>query len=223
MKQLGIYGAGGLAREVLELAKTINGVDYRWDGFLFVDLNASEEPLNGVEVVSEAYAACHKDDIEAVIAVGEPTTRNKIYNKVISDGIKLTNLIHPSIKISDTTAIGNGVIACAGVIITCNVEIADNVYIHSHAVVGHDIKIGRHSIIGANSVIGGANIFGERVFMGSLSGTLQGLTVGDDAEISAGAMVFRDIEPGMIVMGNPARVIRRNDGTGVFRKKGSME
>ena len=74
-------------------------------------------------------------------------------------------------------------------------------------------------MVGSNSEIGGSNIIGERVFIGFMVGTLQGLTIGNDVEISAGSIVFRDIEPGMIVMGNPARVIRRNEGQGVFTKK----
>ena len=220
MKKLGIYGAGGLAREVLELAKTINDIEHRWDDYVFIDIISSDNLLNGIQVVSEEYALEHKNDIEAVIAVGEPEIRNKIYDKIIAGNIMMTNLIHPDVRISDTITLGKGVIVCAGVTITCNVVIDDNVYIQPHAVIGHDISIGKHSIIGSNAQISGSNKFGERVFMGFLSGTVQEITVGNDVEISAGAIVFRNIEQGLIVMGNPARVIRKNDGTGVFKKKG---
>lgn len=220
MKKLGIYGAGGLAREVLELAKTINDIEHRWDDYVFVDIEPSDHLLNGTQIVSEEYVFEYKNDIEAVIAVGEPALRNKIYDKIIARNVKLTNLIHPDVRISETTTLGKGVVVCAGTVITCNVTIDDNVYIHPHATIGHDICIGKHSNIGANTEIGGANILGERVFMGFLSGTVQGIEIGDDVEISAGAIVFRNVDQGLIVMGNPARVIRKNNGTGVFRKNG---
>ena len=34
---LGIYGAGGLGREVYELAKIINSCNNRWDQIFFID------------------------------------------------------------------------------------------------------------------------------------------------------------------------------------------
>jgi acetyltransferase-like isoleucine patch superfamily enzyme len=52
-------------------------------------------------------------------------------------------------------------------------------------------RIGRDVWIGANAVI------------------LGGVTVGDGAVVAAGAVVTKDVEPGAMVAGVPARVIRR--------------
>jgi UDP-2-acetamido-3-amino-2,3-dideoxy-glucuronate N-acetyltransferase len=54
-------------------------------------------------------------------------------------------------------------------------------------------RIKRGSSIGANSVI------------------LPGVTVGEDALVGAGSVVTKDVPPGAIVAGNPARIIGYRD------------
>lgn len=53
-----------------------------------------------------------------------------------------------------------------------------------------DTRIGRNCFIGAHSII------------------LPGITVGDGSIVAAGAVVNRDVPPGSIVAGNPAKVIK---------------
>jgi acetyltransferase-like isoleucine patch superfamily enzyme len=49
---------------------------------------------------------------------------------------------------------------------------------------------------------------GERCFIGARSLILPGIRVGDGSIVGAGAVVTRDVPPGSIVAGNPARVVR---------------
>ncbi len=216
---LGIYGASGLGREVEIIARKINEIENRWERIVFIDDNDMITEVMGVPSCPFAKAKEKYPNLAVSIAIGEPITREKVFNKVTQNGVKLATLIHPGVYIDKSTTIGDGTTICEGVTITSGVVIQENVYIQPHAVIGHDIKIGRHSVIGSNSEIGGSNVIGERVFIGFMVGTLQGLTIGDDVELSAGSIVFRDVEPKMIVMGNPARVIRKNEGRGVFTKK----
>ena len=48
---------------------------------------------------------------------------------------------------------------------------------------------------------------GRNVFVGTGSKILKGVSIGDDSVIGAGSIVTRDIPPGVIAAGNPARVI----------------
>lgn len=50
---------------------------------------------------------------------------------------------------------------------------------------------------------------GHRAWIGSGAILLPGVTVGDDAIVGAGAVVTRDVPPGAVAAGNPARVIRQ--------------
>ena len=216
---LGILGAGGLGREVYIVAKKINAAEGRWSEIIFMDDNRMIIEVLGIKCYGVEEAMQSISDLEVAVAIGEPRIREKVCNVVHASGKKLATLIHPGVYIDDTTTIGEGCVICEGATITSYVNIGENTYVQPHAVIGHDIKIGKHSIIGANVQIGGNNNIGSRVFIGFMAGTIQGLTIGDDVEISAGSIVFRNIEAGMIVMGNPARVIRRNEGQGIFTKK----
>lgn len=52
-------------------------------------------------------------------------------------------------------------------------------------------------------------VIGDDVWLGAHSVVLAGVTIGDGAVVGAGAVVNRDVEPGTVVAGVPARVIRR--------------
>jgi maltose O-acetyltransferase len=49
---------------------------------------------------------------------------------------------------------------------------------------------------------------GNNVWIGGMAVICPGVTIGDDAVVGAGAVVTKDIAPGMIAVGNPARVVR---------------
>lgn len=63
----------------------------------------------------------------------------------------------------------------------------------SQPMIEEDVTIGRNTFIGARAII------------------LPGCTIGDGAVVGAGCIVTRDIQPGAIVVGNPARVIGHRD------------
>ena len=52
---------------------------------------------------------------------------------------------------------------------------------------------------------------GDNAWLGGGAVVLPGVTVGEDAVVGAGAVVTRDVPPGGVVVGNPARPIRRPD------------
>jgi sugar O-acyltransferase (sialic acid O-acetyltransferase NeuD family) len=213
--KLAIYGAGGLGREVLELALQINNVTPRWEGFCFVDdINASRQ-LKSIDVMP--LSALSPQNYEVVIAVGEPSLRQHLAQKAREAGFTLATLIHPQAWISQDVHVGSGSVICFGAFISCDVSIGDNVHLQPNTSLGHDCQIGHDCVISSYANLAGQCAVGERVFIGMNAVIRESTAIGDDAIISMGAAVFNDIAQGLIAMGNPARAIRKNDDKKVFR------
>ena len=95
---LGIYGSGGLGREVLDLARTINGVEEKWEKILFIDDYSNKTVINEADILSfnDFITAFPIADAKIVIAVGEPKVRKELRERVVEVGYGLQTLIHPS-------------------------------------------------------------------------------------------------------------------------------
>jgi maltose O-acetyltransferase len=50
---------------------------------------------------------------------------------------------------------------------------------------------------------------GHNVWLGGAVVVCPGVTIGDDTVVGAGSVVTRDLPPGVLAVGNPARVVRR--------------
>lgn len=84
------------------------------------------------------------------------------------------------------------------------ISIGDETVIGPEAMIlAHDASTRRH--IGYSRVAPVA--IGRRAFVGARVIVLPGVTIGDDAIVGAGSVVRRNVAPGTVVAGNPARVI----------------
>lgn len=212
-----IYGAGGLGRQVYELAKRNN--DAKWSEMLFLDdACGGRKEFHGTEVMTmeEALDAYPLDELEGIVAVGEPSVREKLYNKLLQNGIRVATVIDKTARIANRVQIGAGSIVCEFTTLHPGVNVGGNTLIQPFAALGHDVQVGNHAVLSAYCSPGGHCKFGDRSFMGMHSVILQGLSVGEDAIVSMGAVVFRDVLPATTVVGNPARVTRGNSDHKVF-------
>jgi sugar O-acyltransferase (sialic acid O-acetyltransferase NeuD family) len=83
------------------------------------------------------------------------------------------------------------------------------VIINTGAIVEHDVVIGDGAHVGPGAAVLGGCQIGGRAFIGSGARVLPGRTVGADAVVGAGAVVTEDVAPGVTVVGQPARVVKR--------------
>lgn len=215
---LGIYGAGGLGREVLELARIINSREKNWDDFIFIDDGNVGSEVNGIKIYSYKEAVeKFRSNLEVSMGIGEAVTREKLFSRLCSDGLSAATLIHPDVYIPDTTFIGRGVTIQYGCFISCDVRVEDYVYIQPQVNVGHNDVLKEGCILSGMVNLGGHVSIGKYTYAGLSSAFKEGVSVGDYAIIGMYSAVYKDIPEEMIAMGNPARVVKRNEGHRVFK------
>ena len=219
--KLCIYCAGGFGKEIFDVATRINDIESRWDEIFFVDDNSS---LGNTSYISKLYTVDRMleefdlDLIEVIIASGEPVIRKIIFDKVKGLNLKLTTLIDPSTIVSKTAIIEEGVIITPFCSISSSAVIGKNVAINTNTIIGHDINIGIHAVTSSFVNVGGACIIGSGSYLGMGAQIKQGLSIGENVVIGMGSVVFKDVPDKVIAMGNPARVMLRNEDGLIFSK-----
>jgi sugar O-acyltransferase (sialic acid O-acetyltransferase NeuD family) len=216
---LGIYGAGGLGRETLDMARFINSVEKKWDAICFLDDFEGETAVNGAEVLAfESFKARFPaDSAKAVIAVGEPKVRRTLREKVKNCGYGLQTLVHPTAFTGMDARLGEGVIVQFGCFVSCNTLIGENVLFQPNSSVGHDSTVGIDSVVSSYVGISGNCVIGERVYIGVSVAVKEHTAIGADSIVGMGSAVLRDIPENVIAIGSPARVMKNNEDGRVFK------
>jgi sugar O-acyltransferase (sialic acid O-acetyltransferase NeuD family) len=205
-----ILGAGGFAREVAWLVSKINnaGAVKIWNivGFLETTKSDIGRVLNGIPIISSDVAKKYLPDLYAVVAIGNPKTRQQVALEAREMGCKFTTLIHPKIDYDEhTVTIGPGSIVCAGNILTVNIRIGEHVIVNLDCTIGHDTIIEDYVTMSPGCHLSGHTTIRRGAFLGSGVVTVEGHEIGANSIIGAGACVTNDIPPNVIAVGVPAR------------------
>jgi UDP-2-acetamido-3-amino-2,3-dideoxy-glucuronate N-acetyltransferase len=107
--------------------------------------------------------------------------------------------------------------------ISSHTFICEGVTIEDHVFVGHNVTFVNDSFPRATTAEGelqtGSDWVVEKTLVkkgasiGSGATILSNVTIGERSIVGAGSVVTRDVPPDVIVIGNPARVLRRIDAT----------
>jgi UDP-3-O-[3-hydroxymyristoyl] glucosamine N-acyltransferase len=92
-----------------------------------------------------------------------------------------------------------------------NTVVGDNTKINNLAMIGHGVHVGKSCLIHTCVSISGSSTIGDNVWISPNAVLINGAVVGDNALIGIGAVVISDVEPGAVMVGNPAKMIRRNE------------
>lgn len=112
---------------------------------------------------------------------------------------------------------------CAQVLIEGDVVVGDNVTIKSGVQLWDGLRIEDNVFLGPNAtftndLLPRSKVYPERFLqttvrkgasIGANATILPGVTIGENAMVGAGAVVTKDVAAGAVVVGNPAKVVRK--------------
>lgn len=210
-----IIGAGKYGEVYLSYLRNV-GMDVV--GFLDDDVTKIGTLICGVPVlgaVSTLPRLREKYGVEAVYCpVGDNHFRVNVLQRARELGYETPSYIHPSVIVSpDVQISGNGVYILANTLVMPHVRIGDFVMISVGANIIHHTRL-EIGVFVSNGVNLGASISVEPyAYIGMGSTVMTGVNeLGRDCLIGAGAVVIRDVPPGGVVAGVPAKVIKYKSG-----------
>ncbi|UOQ48261.1 acyltransferase [Gracilibacillus caseinilyticus] len=93
-----------------------------------------------------------------------------------------------------------------GLMVMLDIFFPEKIKIGTNSVIGYNTTILAHEYLIKEYRIGDVTI-GDEVMIGANCTILPGVTIGDGAVVAAGTVVYKDVEAGTFVAGNPMRLV----------------
>ena len=218
-RDLVLIGAGGFGRETIEVVRSINHRQRAWNllGFLDDAGPLQGHRVSGVSVLGPISDAAHRQDVSVTICTGNPTnysSRQAIVRRLELPVSRYATLIHPTAVVPPSVQVGVGCVLQAGVVATADISVGDHVLVMPGVVFTHDNVIGDFVTIGAGASLAGGVRIGAGAYVGAGVLVSAECTVGAGSLLGMGSVVLRDVPPGQVWCGSPARYLR--DATAAF-------
>jgi sugar O-acyltransferase (sialic acid O-acetyltransferase NeuD family) len=203
MKNLYIFGTKFF--DLIKLVEAINMSKPTWKICGFFDTKnriKGDElwgyPLIGIEKVEKLardknnYFFCNKP-------------RNyKAAHFLISNNCNIATLVHPNVDLN-FVEIGKGCILPEGCVVGGRTKIGDFVTVRLNSLISHDVTVEDFAFIGPSASIAGESVLKKRCFIGQGAVVMTGRVIGEESVVGAGAVVTKDVPPGTVVIGIPAK------------------
>jgi len=212
MKDIIIVCAGTYGREALYMVNEHNRLadaykkerPYRLLGFIDDNLEAFKGTDIQVPIIGRIEDWKPMGNEYYIIGSAFPELKVKLSILLKGRGCRFETIIAPWSMVSDDVIMGEGCFITAHSI-SAGVKLGNFVNINGSMITPGAV-IDDYSTITGFAVVEAAHI-GKRVFVGSHAVVSEGVSVGDDAQVSVGSIVNTDVKEGTTVFGVPAAVI----------------
>lgn len=203
-----ILGSGLFAVEIAEMASEIPGVSIA--GFVESnDRSRCSQLLEGLPVhwfeELDSLVKTH----QFICGLGT-THRSRFVSQIKVLGGGFATLVHPTARVPVSSSIGRGTLLNVGVIIAAHTHLGDHVSVNRGATIGHHTRIGDFVTIGPGVNLAGSCQIGTAAYLGIGATIIDHIEIGPHSVVGAGAVVTEDVPERVLVVGVPAKIVKRN-------------
>jgi sugar O-acyltransferase (sialic acid O-acetyltransferase NeuD family) len=208
--RIAIIGAGGHAKEILQIVLDSNAVSATWEisGFIIIGDFHAPERLMGYPVHRGVRWIEENPDVHLIVGVGNPAARQKLAKIISEFHNKWATLIHPRAWVGDDVILGPGSIIFAGALVNTDVRIGDHVHVNLNCTISHDSTLGNYVTLGPGVCVSGNVQLADGVECGAGVILIPREAVGAWSVVGAGTVVTKSLPSNVTAIGAPARIIK---------------
>ena len=212
----GVYGVSGYGREVMPIARQQllqQGLDPA--RLVFIDDLPGPESVNGQRLLSfHQFVATPARFRYAVLAIASSSVREMLAHRCQGSGVRPWTVLAANVVQLDGAELGDGAVLSPFVTLTSNLRIGRHFHANIYSYVAHDCVIGDFVTFAPSVQCNGNVVVEDHAYIGTAAVLKQGqpgkpLVIGRGAVVGMGAVVTKNVPPGVTVIGNPARPLEK--------------
>lgn len=214
MKKVVIIGAGGFAREVLDVIEACNQKNREFDMLGYIvdpEYGSPGTMINEKPILGDFdWLKCYAREVYVICGVGPSHHRFQLIKRADEIGCQYFSLIHPKAIVTPRVEIGRGVVITAGCILTNQIKIDNHVHINLDCTIGHDATLDEFVTLAPGVHVSGKVSIEKGSYVGTGANIIERINIGKWSIIGAGSTIVKDVLENTTVVGVPGKVIKKH-------------
>jgi sugar O-acyltransferase (sialic acid O-acetyltransferase NeuD family) len=210
-QKIRIFGAGVRGQVIADLLAWRFSDAYRLDGFYDDKPAPDGRGPGGAPILGSVARGLEElpssSGVAAFFALGTYRSwRNcELMQALQHQHVTIATLVSPAAFVSPSASIGPGAFVMDGVFIGAHARIGALFGANAGSVVEHHAWIGDNVLLGSSVAIAGSAKVNNHCFIGTNATILPRVEIGAGVLVGSGSVVTRDLPPGVVALGAPAR------------------